>query len=104
MSRDRQVSQGAWVESRWEGESGKELKWCIRMRLRLTLKRYVSKREPWLVLQKGSDGIQVSQLSITLDLLVTPPQPWICTASGFSSPPLFSFVLNLDHKPLDCGQ
>lgn len=68
------------------------------------LGRYVSKREPWLVLQMESDGIQVSQLSITLDLLVTPPQPWICTASGFFSPPLFSFVLNLDHKPLDCGQ
>ena len=44
MSRDRQVSEGAWVENRWEGEAGKELKWCIGMRLRLTLKRYVSKR------------------------------------------------------------
>lgn len=37
MSRDRQVSQGAQADSRWEGEARKELKWYIGMRSRLTL-------------------------------------------------------------------
>ena len=73
------------------------------MRLRLTLKDVCAKENPGLFFGWGVMGSRLLN-SITLDLLVTPPQPWICTASAFFSPPLFSFVLNLDHKPLDCGQ